>query len=121
MVVEGRQGQSVGFARARGGLGTGDRRGSSVVVVRRRGSVVGEVGEGRERATMSRVVRRVAAWGSDDVARRGNVASGIVADVVRSAGIVLLRSGEILRSIRESVAPRGVASIDPPDSLRRSR
>lgn len=49
------------------------------------------------------------------------MASGIVAGVVRSAGIVLLRSGEILRSIRESVAPLGVASIDPPDSLRRSR
>lgn len=53
----------MGLARARDGLGTGDRRGSSVEVVRRRGSVVGEVGEGRERATMSRVVRRVAAWG----------------------------------------------------------
>lgn len=43
-----------------------------------------------------------------------------MAGVVRSAGIVLLRSSEILRSIRESVAPRGVASIDPPDYLARS-
>lgn len=43
------------------------------------------------------------------------MAGAIVAGVVRS--IVLLRSSEILRSIRESVAPRGVASIDPPGSL----
>lgn len=43
-----------------------------------------------------------------------------MAGVVRSAGIVLLRSGEILRSIRESVAPRGVASIDPPACLSHS-
>lgn len=48
------------------------------------------------------------------------MAGAIVAGVVRSAGIVLLRSSEILRSIRESVAPRGVASIDPPDYLARS-
>lgn len=41
-----------------------------------------------------------------------------MAGVVRS--IVLLRSSEILRSIRESVAPRGVASIDPPACLARS-
>lgn len=41
-----------------------------------------------------------------------------MAGVVRS--IVLLRSSEILRSIRESVAPRGVASIDPPGCLARS-
>lgn len=46
------------------------------------------------------------------------MAGAIVAGVVRS--IVLLRSSEILRSIRESVAPRGVASIDPPACLARS-